>query len=46
MHKDTYRRIYKRLKEIWSNQRDIQEAEWYILIAFFAMVWMWMFIKF
>jgi len=46
MYKDTHRRkIIKRLKEIWSNPRDIGEAEWYILLAFFMMIWMWMFIK-
>jgi hypothetical protein len=46
MHKDTYRRkVIERLKEIWHNPRDIEEAEWYILLAFFTMIWMWLFIK-
>ena len=34
----------ERLKAIWSNPRDIQEAEWYILLGVFIMIWMWMFI--
>jgi hypothetical protein len=33
-----------RLKAIWSNPRDINEAEWYILLGFFMMIWMWMLI--
>ena len=33
--------MIKRLKDIWSDPRDIQEAEWYILFGVFVMVWMW-----
>ena len=36
--------MIKRLKEIWHSPRDIQEAEWYILVAMFMLIWMWMFI--
>ena len=36
--------IIKRLKEVWSNPRDIEEAEWYILFGLFVIVWMWMII--
>jgi hypothetical protein len=35
------RRMIKRLKDIWSDPRDIQEAEWYILFGVFVIVWMW-----
>ena len=34
----------KRIKEIWHSPRDMGEAEWYILLAFFMMIWMWMII--
>jgi len=34
--------MIQRLKELWSNPRDIEEAEWYILSALFVIVWMWM----
>jgi len=37
--------MIKRLKEIWHSPRDIQEAEWYILLGFFIMIWMWMVIS-
>ena len=36
--------MIKRLKEIWHSPRDIHEAEMYILVAVFFMIWMWMFI--
>ena len=39
-------RLIKRMKEIWSNPRDIEEAEWYLLFAFFIMIWMWQFLKY
>ena len=26
---------------MWSNPRDIEEAEWYILTAMFIIVWMY-----
>ena len=38
-------RLIKRMKEIWSNPRDIEEAEWYLLLAFFIMIWMWQFLN-
>ena len=38
-------RIKKRLIELWHNPRDIEEAEWYILIGFFIMIWMWMMLR-
>ena len=37
--------MIQRLKELWSNPRDIEEAEWYILIAAFLIVWMWMMLR-
>ena len=37
--------MIQRLKELWSNPRDIEEAEWYILIATFVIVWMWMMLR-
>ena len=37
--------IIKRLKELWHSPRDMVEAEWYLLLAFFMMIWMWMVIK-
>jgi hypothetical protein len=36
--------MMKRIKEIWHSPRDMVEAEWYILLAFFMMIWMWMII--
>tara|TARA_B100001939_G_C16547296_1_gene448827 strand:+ start:128 stop:238 length:111 start_codon:yes stop_codon:yes gene_type:complete len=36
--------MIKKIKEIWSKPRDMELAEWYILIAFFMMIWMWMII--
>jgi hypothetical protein len=35
--------IYK-IKKLWSDPRDMFEAEWYILLAVFIMIWMWMII--
>lgn len=37
--------MLKPLKDIWNNQRDIEEAEWYILTALFIVVWMWLMLK-
>ena len=33
-----------RIKWIWNYPMKMEEAMWYILLAFFIMVWMWMFI--
>jgi hypothetical protein len=36
--------MIQRLKEIWHKPRDMLEAEWYILLGIFIMIWMWMII--
>ena len=36
--------MIKRLIEIWHSPRDMLEAEWYILLGIFIMIWMWMII--
>ena len=36
--------MIQRLKEMWSRPRDIGEAEWYILLICFMVLWMWMII--
>ena len=33
--------MIQKLKDIWNNPREINEAEWYILFGVFVMVWMW-----
>ena len=33
-----------RIKRLWHNPRDIEEAEWYILLICFSVLWMWMII--
>jgi len=33
-----------KIKDIWDYPTSMNEAMWYLLIAFFAMIWMWMFI--
>ncbi len=34
--------MIKRIKELWHNPRDIEEAEAMILFGLFATLWMWM----
>jgi len=34
--------MIKRLKEVWNNPRQLEEAEGIILFAIFATIWMWM----
>ena len=34
-----------RLRRLWHNPRDIEEAEGIILFAIFATMWMWMVIS-
>ena len=36
--------MIKKFREIWNYPVEMEEAMWYILVAFFVMIWMWMFI--
>ncbi len=36
--------LMEKIKRWWSTPRDIEVSEWYILLAIFGTLWMWMFI--
>tara|TARA_R100000664_G_scaffold32475_1_gene47493 strand:+ start:13853 stop:13981 length:129 start_codon:yes stop_codon:yes gene_type:complete len=36
--------MIKRIRDYWNAPRTTYEAEWYILLATFMVLWMWMII--
>jgi len=36
---------FEEIKALWHNPRDVLEAEWYMIIAVFMVLWMWMLLR-